>query len=60
MVKSAQQQNLDRSKEKPPSSKSNEPRRIEILDESSTSNDNVADMRKQVEELQEELRRMQK
>jgi polyhydroxyalkanoate synthesis regulator phasin len=65
MVKSAQQQNLNQSQtkntERP--QKTNEPRRIEIVSDSdpspsSQSPENVSDMRKQVEALQEELKRM--
>jgi polyhydroxyalkanoate synthesis regulator phasin len=62
MLKSAQQQNLDQaqanSTDRP--QKNQEPRRIEIIadgDEPSAKDD-VSDMRKQVEALQEELKRM--
>ncbi|WP_309745343.1 hypothetical protein [Chamaesiphon sp. OTE_20_metabat_361] len=66
MVKSAQQQNLGQA----PSStteraqKTTEPRRIEIVSDSeapsspSQSPEHISDMRKQVEALQEELKRM--
>jgi polyhydroxyalkanoate synthesis regulator phasin len=66
MIESAQQQNLDQAQnttsERP--MKDREPRRIEIVsDEEETtkprgSTENVSDMRKQVEALQEELKRM--
>ncbi len=66
MIKSAQQQNLNQAPsnntERP--QKSTEPRRIEIISESHApsasdrSTDNVSEMRKQVEALQEELKRM--
>jgi polyhydroxyalkanoate synthesis regulator phasin len=66
MVKSAQQQNLSQgaanNSDRP--QKNTEPRRIEIVSDSdapttsSASSENVSDMRKQVEALQEELRRM--
>jgi polyhydroxyalkanoate synthesis regulator phasin len=65
MVKSAQQQNLDRQVTAPTKPETNEPRRIEILDDdrstagNSQKNENVDDMRRQVEELQAELRRIQ-
>jgi polyhydroxyalkanoate synthesis regulator phasin len=65
MIKSAQQQNLNQA---PGSSserakKSTEPRRIEIVSESDSpseqkSAENVSEMRKQVEALQQELKRM--
>jgi polyhydroxyalkanoate synthesis regulator phasin len=64
MVKSAQQQNLNQAKSNNTerAQKTNEPRRIEIVSdgESSTSQspENISDMRKQVEALQEELKRM--
>jgi polyhydroxyalkanoate synthesis regulator phasin len=66
MVKSAQQQNLSQA----PNSnteraqKTTEPRRIEIVSDSeapsspSQSPEHISDMRKQVEALQEELKRM--
>jgi polyhydroxyalkanoate synthesis regulator phasin len=66
MIKSAQQQNLSQApgstSDRP--QKSNEPRRIEIVSDSespsspSQSPENISDMRKQVEALQEELKRM--
>jgi polyhydroxyalkanoate synthesis regulator phasin len=65
LVKSAQQQNLNQAKtnntERP--QKTNEPRRIEIVADGETppkaqSPENISDMRKQVEALQEELKRM--
>ncbi len=66
MLKSAQQQNLDQTtsntSDRP--MKDREPRRIEIVSEGeevakpSGSTDNISDMRKQVEALQAELRRM--
>jgi polyhydroxyalkanoate synthesis regulator phasin len=65
MVKSAQQQNLNQSQanntDRP--QKNTEPRRIEIISDSeptspSPSSENITDMRKQVEALQEELKRM--
>jgi polyhydroxyalkanoate synthesis regulator phasin len=63
MLKSAQQQNLDQaqgnSTDRP--QKNQEPRRIEIIadgDEPSPAKDDVSDMRKQVEALQQELKRM--
>jgi polyhydroxyalkanoate synthesis regulator phasin len=67
MLKSAQQQNLNQAdgttKDRP--TKNQEPRRIEIIadgEESSTassrSTDDVSEMRKQVEALQAELKRM--
>jgi polyhydroxyalkanoate synthesis regulator phasin len=65
MIKSAQQQNLNQApsvnSERP--QKNTEPRRIEIIADGETpqpgrSTDNVSDMRKQVEALQEELKRM--
>jgi polyhydroxyalkanoate synthesis regulator phasin len=65
MVKSAQQQNLNQAKSNNTerAQKTNEPRRIEIVDSigessSSQSPENISDMRKQVEALQEELKRM--
>jgi polyhydroxyalkanoate synthesis regulator phasin len=65
MIKSAQIPNLnesDSNKSARPT-KTQEPRRIEIVSESeeasaSTSTDNISDMRKQVEALQDELKRM--
>jgi polyhydroxyalkanoate synthesis regulator phasin len=66
MIKSAQQQNLSQAQgsnsERAP--KSTEPRRIEIVAESestappSESPESISQMRKQVEALQEELKRM--
>jgi polyhydroxyalkanoate synthesis regulator phasin len=65
MVKSAQQQNLNQAKSNNTerAQKTNEPRRIEIVADgespsSSQSPENISDMRKQVEALQEELKRM--
>jgi polyhydroxyalkanoate synthesis regulator phasin len=59
MIKSAQQQNLNQAPgsntDRP--QKSNEPRRIEIVADNEPS-ENIGDMRKQVEALQEELKRM--
>jgi polyhydroxyalkanoate synthesis regulator phasin len=62
MLKSAQQQNLNQAQGNPTDrpQKNQEPRRIEIIadgDEPSAKDD-VSDMRKQVEALQEELKRM--
>jgi polyhydroxyalkanoate synthesis regulator phasin len=62
MLKSAQQQNLDQAQGNPTDrpQKNQEPRRIEIIadgDEPSAKDD-VSDMRKQVEALQAELKRM--
>ena len=65
MIESAQQQNLNQApsatSERP--QKNTEPRRIEIIADGDTpppgrANENVGDMRKQVEALQEELKRM--
>jgi polyhydroxyalkanoate synthesis regulator phasin len=62
MLKSAQQQNLnqaqDNSTDRP--QKNQEPRRIEIIADGDEppAKDDVSDMRKQVEALQEELKRM--
>lgn len=66
MIESAQQQNLNQAAgtnaERP--QKSNEPRRIEIISDGeapsspSQSPENISQMRKQVEALQEELKRM--
>jgi len=61
MIKSAQQQNLNQvptsNPERP--KKSTEPRRIEIVSDGETkSPEDVSQMRKQVEALQEELKRM--
>jgi polyhydroxyalkanoate synthesis regulator phasin len=63
LLKSAQQQNLNQAEgggtERP--QKHQEPRRIEIIadgEEPSTAKDDVSEMRKQVEALQEELKRM--
>lgn len=66
MIESAQQQNLDQASsttsERP--MKDREPRRIEIVSDGeevakpSGSTENISDMRKQVEALQEELKRM--
>jgi polyhydroxyalkanoate synthesis regulator phasin len=66
MIESAQQQNLEQSSsttsERP--MKDREPRRIEIVSDGeevakpSGSTENISDMRKQVEALQEELKRM--
>jgi polyhydroxyalkanoate synthesis regulator phasin len=62
MIRSAQQQNLNQAQGTNPErpQKSNEPRRIEIISdgEAPQSPENVSDMRKQVEALQEELKRM--
>jgi polyhydroxyalkanoate synthesis regulator phasin len=65
LLKSAQQQNLNQAEgggtERP--QKHQEPRRIEIIadgEEPSTAKDDVSEMRKQVEALQEELKRMKK
>ena len=63
MVKSAQQQNLSQSpgSTSERAQKSTEPRRIEIIsdgDSPSQSPENISEMRKQVEALQEELKRM--
>lgn len=64
LVKSAQQQNLNQSSgsNSERAQKSTEPRRIEIISDgdspSSQSPENIAEMRKQVEALQEELKRM--
>ena len=63
MLKSAQQQNLNQaqgnSTDRP--QKNQEPRRIEIIaDGEEPAKDDVSDMRKQVEALQEELKRMKK
>jgi polyhydroxyalkanoate synthesis regulator phasin len=65
MIKSAQQQNLDQAPGSNPerAKKSTEPRRIEIVSDSDSpseqkSAENVSDMRKQVEALQQELKRM--
>ena len=61
MIKSAQQQNLNQvptsNPERP--KKNTEPRRIEIVSDGETkSPEDVSQMRKQVEALQEELKRM--
>jgi polyhydroxyalkanoate synthesis regulator phasin len=64
MLKSAQQQNLNQAQGNPTDrpQKNQEPRRIEIIadgdEPSSPSKDDVSDMRKQVEALQAELKRM--
>jgi polyhydroxyalkanoate synthesis regulator phasin len=66
MVKSAQQQNLNQAQttNTERAQKNNEPRRIEIVSDgespssSAQSPENISDMRKQVEALQEELKRM--
>jgi polyhydroxyalkanoate synthesis regulator phasin len=66
MIRSAQQQNLDQATGTNPErpQKSNEPRRIEIISEGEApssppqSPENVSEMRKQVEALQEELKRI--
>jgi polyhydroxyalkanoate synthesis regulator phasin len=67
LLKSAQQQNLsqgDGASSSDRAQTSKEPRRIEILSDNeapsspSQSPENVSDMRKQVEALQEELKRM--
>lgn len=67
MIKSAQQQNLNQAASNTTSEraqKNTEPRRIEIVTDTeapsspSQSPENISDMRKQVEALQEELKRM--
>jgi polyhydroxyalkanoate synthesis regulator phasin len=61
MVKSAQQQNLNQSQTKNTerAQKTSEPRRIEIVSDGEPSTpENISDMRKQVEALQAELKRM--
>ena len=66
MIESAQQQNLDQASNNTTSDrpmKDREPRRIEIVADGeeakpSGSTENISDMRKQVEALQEELKRM--
>ncbi|MCY7335907.1 MAG: hypothetical protein LH613_06785 [Chamaesiphon sp.] len=64
MIKSAQQQNLNQAPTSNPErpKKSTEPRRIEIVSDGETSSskspEDVSQMRKQVEALQEELKRM--
>ena len=65
LVKSAQQQNLNQAKTNNTerAQKTNEPRRIEIVADGESppaaqSPENISDMRKQVEALQEELKRM--
>ena len=66
MIKSAQQQNLNQaqSKQSERPQKTTEPRRIEIVSEGETPSspadapNNISDLRKQVEALQEELKRM--
>jgi polyhydroxyalkanoate synthesis regulator phasin len=67
MIESAQQQNLDQASNNTTSDrpmKDREPRRIEIVSDGeevakpSGSTESVSDMRKQVEALQEELKRM--
>ncbi|PSB57962.1 hypothetical protein [Chamaesiphon polymorphus] len=65
MIQSAQQQNLNQAQDTTErAKKTNEPRRIEIVADneapasSSESPDNISQMRKQVEALQEELKRM--
>ena len=63
MVKSAQQQNLNQAGNTTPgrAQKTSEPRRIEIVsdnDATSSTADNIGDMRQQVAALQEELKRM--
>ena len=61
MIKSAQQQNLNQAPTSNPErpQKSTEPRRIEIVSDGETkSPEDVSQMRKQVEALQEELKRM--
>jgi polyhydroxyalkanoate synthesis regulator phasin len=65
MIKSAQQPNLDESQtsssDRP--KKSTEPRRIEIVSDSEEvpqSTEDISEMRKQVEALQAELKRMKK
>jgi polyhydroxyalkanoate synthesis regulator phasin len=60
MIRSAQQQNLNQAagtnSDRP--QKSNEPRRIEIIADNEAPPEHVSEMRKQVEALQEELKRM--
>ena len=61
MIKSAQQQNLNQAPTSNPErpQKSTEPRRIEIVYDGETKPpEDVSQMRKQVEALQEELKRM--
>ena len=61
MIKSAQQQNLNQAPTSNPErpQKSTEPRWIEIVSDGETkSPEDVSQMRKQVEALQEELKRM--
>lgn len=66
MIKSAQLPNLNQSGDttNPDRPMKTQPRRIEIVSEgeepsqSSSATDNISDMRKQVEALQEELKRM--
>ena len=61
MIKSAQQQNLNQASTSNPErpQKSTEPRRIEIVSDGETKPpEDVSQMRKQVEALQEELKRM--
>ncbi len=61
MIKSAQQQNLNQAPTNNPErpQKNTEPRRIEIVsDGEAKSPEDVSQMRKQVEALQEELKRM--
>jgi polyhydroxyalkanoate synthesis regulator phasin len=61
MIKSAQQQNLNQAPTSNPErpQKSTEPRRIEIVSDGETKPpEDVSQMRKQVEALQEELKRM--
>ena len=61
MIKSAQQQNLNQAPTSNPErpQKSTEPRRNEIVSDGETkSPEDVSQMRKQVEALQEELKRM--
>jgi polyhydroxyalkanoate synthesis regulator phasin len=61
MIKSAQQQNLNQAPTNNPErpQKNTEPRRIEIVSDGETkSPEDVSQMRKQVEALQEELKRM--
>jgi polyhydroxyalkanoate synthesis regulator phasin len=65
MIKSAQQPNLNESEastaDRP--KKTTEPRRIEIVSEGeevTPPNDDVSEMRKQLEALQEELKRLKK
>jgi polyhydroxyalkanoate synthesis regulator phasin len=62
MVKSAQQQNLNQaqSNNTERAKKTSEPRRIEIVSDGEASQppEDISDMRKQVEALQEELKRM--